>query len=95
MRQHTTNEQKEKLIELGYPKPQTLLDMLDPYIGDFSYSIGELMSFLVNPVVEGVPDAWIVNYDSGIKLLPPFVEQELVDALFNACVHQKKKKVYE
>ena len=82
MKLYTTADQTEHLIELGFKRPMGV---------GYNYSIGELISFLVNPVIEGQPDAWIVSYDSGIKLLPPFIEEELIDALCNACVHSKRK----
>ena len=81
MKLYTTADQTERLIELGFKRPMGI---------GYNYSIGELISFLVNPIIEGQPDAWIVNYDSGIKFLPPFVEKELVDALYKACIHSKK-----
>ena len=83
MKLYTTVGQTEHLIELGFKRP----------IGTgYNYSIGELISFLVNPVIEGQPDVWIVSYDSGIKNLPPFIEEELTNALYKACIHLMKTR---
>ena len=82
MKLYTTVDQTEHLIELGFKKPMGV---------GYNYSIGELISFLANPIIEGQPDAWIVNYDSGMKLLPPFIEVELVDALYKTCIHSKRR----
>lgn len=87
MKLYTTADQTKHLIELGFKRP----------VGTgYNYSIGELISFLVNPVIEGQPEVWIVSYDSGIKNLPPFIEEELVDALYETCIHSKKiEKLYD
>lgn len=101
MRQYTNKEQTQHLIELGFPEPKIIANTeveelpsgITHLFTRYDYSIGELISFLVNPIIEGQPDAWIVNYDSGIKHLPPFIEDELIDALYKACVELKNKGV--
>ena len=98
MKQFTTKEQTQHLIELGFPRPQTVINEyrvleLNPYGPiefEYAYSIGELISFLVNPRIEDLAEIYRVEYDGANK---PFLEEELIDALYNACIELKKEGV--
>lgn len=109
MRQYTTKEQTQHLIELGFPKPNIFAmegclpeDIAKDYASgkdEFdctayydNYSIGELISFLVNPKIEDLAEIYRVEYDGADK---QFLEKELIDALYLACVDIKFKKYKE
>ena len=101
MRQHTNKEQTQHLIELGFPKPQYILDTYwdcDECCVDYetAYSIGELIEF--------------IGWDKGLLIssekITPTVDYhyieigpknrlyygndgELIDALYMMCVKLK------
>ena len=79
MQQFTNQEQTKHLLDLGFPHP--LL-----YCITKAYSVGELISFLVNPTIEDLAEVYRVEYDGADKC---FIEKELIDALYNACVELK------
>ena len=102
MRQTTLPEQTDKLIELGFdrPNPKFELDCNGDYrarVSEASYSIGELISFLPN---DGVSDKrlefdgfhWYVDWDSFDKIHQT-MQVELVDALYDMCVNLKEEGV--
>ena len=100
MRQYTSQEQTLHLIEMGFPKPKSISDydfdwdVFEEYNYytnvefEYNYSIGELISFLVNPVIEDLAEVYRVEYDGADK---QFIETELIDALYKACLDIKDK----
>lgn len=87
MRQYTTKQQTESLIELGFPLPQSIcLSSDNDIMTRGAYSIGELISFLVNPTIEDLAEIYRVEYDGASG---PFFGKELIDALYDACVECK------
>ena len=96
MRQYTNKEQTRHLIELGFPKPKgwgdtsisngIILSLYKDSREDFNYSIGELISFLVNPTIEDLAEIYRVEYDGAGG---PFLEKELIDALYYACIDSR------
>lgn len=87
MKQYTTKEQTQHLLTLGLPKPQSicLSSDNDVMVRD-AYSIGELISFLVNPTIEDLAEIYRVEYDGAGG---PFLEKELIDALYYACIDSR------
>jgi hypothetical protein len=83
MIQYTNQEQTKHLLDLGFPHP--LLYWITK-----AYSIGELISFLVNPTIEDLAEVYRVQYDGADKV---FIETQLIDALYKACVDIKNKKL--
>lgn len=97
MKQYTDKDQTDKLIELGFPKPQSIEsidiefdDAFDEHtIYNMRYSIGELIEFLEHRIHRIENDRqWIVD---GVRVYR--VEDELIDALFETCVAIKDKEV--
>lgn len=92
MKQYTSKDQTAKLIELGFPKPQSIIDILGIYNEvETAYSIGELIEFLYCynfPLsIYGLKGAtWQVWAENKIW------ETELIDALFYMCVTLKEEK---
>ena len=87
MRQYTSKEHTQRLIELGFPKPQSIcLGSDNDVMVVGAYSIGELISFLVNPRIEDLAEVYRVEYDGADR---PFIEKELIDALYHACINSK------
>ena len=87
MKQHTNKEQTRRLIELGFPKPQSIcLGSNNDVMVVGAYSIGELISFLVNPTIEDLAEIYRVEYDGAGG---PFLEKELIDALYYACIDSR------
>ena len=78
---------------MGFPKPQSIcLSSDNDVIVRDAYSIGELISFLVNPTIEDLAEVYRVEYDGADK---QFLEKELIDALYLSCVDIKMKGVIE
>lgn len=93
MKQYTSKAQTKHLITLGFPKPQSIcLSSDNDVIVRDAYSIGELISFLVNPTIEDLAEVYRVEYDGADK---QFLEKELIDALYLSCVDIKMKGVIE
>ena len=101
MKQYTTPEQTAKLIELGFEKPKSIIDVwahetdIDmEYEYEYSYSIGELVEMLdsVNETVHcrfGGVKANLVSTNSGYEK----IGGELIDLLFDLCVKLKEEGV--
>ena len=98
MKQYTDKDQTSKLIELGFPKPQSIVDVdVDYSIRDHTiynaYSIGELIGFLCNPVIECLAEVWRIEYDGSKG--KQFIEEDLIDALYKACIYFKENPQYD
>ena len=81
MKQYLSPEQTAKLIELGLPKPESIVGY-DGYWGyDYAYSIGELIEML-----GGVSELEITRCGSGWEAgdeLRAFESEELIDAIYD------------
>ena len=96
MKQYTSTEQTAKLIELGFEKPR-LLYFGNKTIGDYAYTIGELIEMLPKSYdSEGLSieyhymaDVWIVRYPTKILIH----KEELVDALYEMAIKLKEEGV--
>lgn len=94
MRKHTNQNQTEHLKRLGFPEPA---DVFVPNGGTWvaqpgNYSIGDLIDFLICPVIRSEPMEWVVIYNafkSGEAR--KWRSQELIDTLYFACVELKKE----
>ena len=108
MIQYTSKDQTAKLLELGFPNPQSIVDVdVDYSIRDHTiynaYSIGELIEFLCprfqttnyNLTLRKVQElSWDVGVeDVNYNGLDYQIKQELIDALFCACVTLKEDGV--
>ena len=88
MKQYTSKDQTVKLIELGFPKPQSIVDILGIYNEvETAYSIGELIEFL-EPRIYRIENEmeWLVD---GLRVYR--ADTELINALFEACVTLKEE----
>ena len=90
MKMYTTPEQTAKLIELGFEKPKS--EVKAEQAGDYAwynpaYSIGELIDMLPLNRIEFDIRAF-VDTTGGL-----FYDDELIDALFKACVKLKEEGV--
>lgn len=107
MKQYLDKDQTAKLIELGFPKPTRIMaiggflpkDTLARYASykdDFDsvtcyegYSIGELIEFLEHRIYRIENDMqWLVD---GARVYR--ADNELINALFEACVTLKEEGV--
>lgn len=90
MKQYTDKDQTAKLIELGFPKPQSIVDILGIYNEvETAYSIGELIEFLEHRIYRIENDMqWLVD---GARVYR--ADKELINALFEACVTLKEEGV--
>ena len=84
MKQYTNKEQTQHLIELGFPRPESISEVNyydEAYTTEtefkYDYSIGELIEFL------------------GIHMTLPkkIIQGELIDKLYDACVELKNEGV--
>ena len=99
MKQYTSKDQTAKLIELGFPKPQSIIDILGIYNEvETSYSIGELIEFL--PIVINwtprVIMGNVIEYSfttEGSELYYCNKNNELIDNLFDMCIKLKEEEV--
>lgn len=101
MKQYTDKDQTAKLIELGFPKPKFSFPIEDNKHPDYvdengipwsiveSYSVGELIEFLCNPIIECLAEVWRIEY--GGSKGKQFIEEDLIDALYKACIYSKEK----
>ena len=109
MKLYTTKEQTAHLIELGFPKPNSMsgyrsyMDVGGEVATEitYDYSIGELIEFLgmhlngIYPTtVCDLPIKYVVQYKRDIKSIG-YVEirGELIDKLYDACVTLKNEGV--
>lgn len=65
MKQYLSSEQTAKLIELGFKKPESIIDAwahetdIDmEYVYEYSYSIGELIEMLPEAICESKDDSY-------------------------------------
>ena len=99
MKQYTDKDQTSKLIELGFPKPKSTDVMEDykhpeyvdedgtPWSHVESYSVGELIEFLEHRIYRIENDMqWLVD---GARVYG--ADEELINALFDACVTLKEE----
>lgn len=107
MRQHTNKDQTQHLIELGFPKPQTVINEyrvleLNPYGPvefEYAYSIGELIEFLgmhLNDIypttICDLPIHYVIQYQrEPNKIGYKEIQGELIDKLYDACVELKNE----
>jgi len=107
MKQYTDKDQTAKLIELGFPKPQSIVDVdVDYSIRDHTiynaYSIGELIEFLPTSFskrdkyfhldIFPARSGWFILYATYNKEeYHRNFKRELIDALFCACVTLKEE----
>lgn len=106
MKQYTTTDQTAKLVELGLPKPESIVEF-DGYWGyDYAYSIGELIEMLQKRVYQiedsGIPCDLNIHYDGGTWLIVFICERdgrfktemfELIDALYDMIIKLKEEGV--
>lgn len=102
MKQYTTPEQTDKLIELGLEKPKSYHDIewdgTEAYDYQLAYSIGELLSFLPEFVnwTPRVIRGNVIEYSfetEGSELYYCNAHNELIDNLFDMCVKLKEEGV--
>ena len=108
MKQFTNKEQTQHLIELGFPRPNSISDFEEivdyqgtTVIHDFDYSIGELIEFLgmhlmgIHPTtICDLPIHYVVQYQRNPKKLAyKEIQGELIDKLYDACVELKNEGV--
>jgi hypothetical protein len=96
MKQYTTKEQTQHLIELGLPKPQSITygDNYGEMI--YQYSIGELISFLESYVVDSTDELliwkdsifWYTRLTS--DSMGSGCDVDLINALYNYLVELKE-----
>lgn len=104
MKQYTTPDQTAKLIELGFEKPKSkvLFEVGNDELG-YTYSIGELIEMLLTAIEIGDGYTlsiyhnraeWMVSYDDNGVYLPIYSTEkdELIDALYNMCVSNLKRR---
>lgn len=98
MKQYTNEVQTAKLIELGFKKPESIIDAwahetdIDmEYVYEYAYSIGELIDIL-----GGVTELEITRFGSGwgtYDELRAFTSKELIDALYDMIIMLKEEGV--
>ena len=108
MKQYTTKEQTQHLIELGFPEPKSVSEVNyfdNAYTTEteleYAYSIGELIEFLGIHLME--IDVYVIcdlpiKHRVRYKIEPNKVgfkeiHGELIDKLYDACVELKKEGV--
>lgn len=102
MKQYTSKDQTAKLIELGFPRPQSIIDILGIYNEvETAYSIGELIELL--PLeLEPHPDmARRTIVGNEVLYCDEYIDwvelrfnkhKEIIDNLFDACVTLKEEE---
>lgn len=105
MKQNLLPEQTAKLIELGFEKPESIIDAwahetdIDmEYVYEYAYSIGELLSFLPLTIqwTPRVIKGNVIEYSfetEGSELYYCNARNELIDNLFDMCVKLKEEGV--
>lgn len=96
MKQYTDEIQTAELIELGFDKPKSIIDVwahetdIDvEYEYEYAYSIGELIDIL-----GGVTELEITRFGSGwgaYDELRAFTSKELIDALYDMIIMIKEE----
>ena len=107
MKQYTSKEQTAKLIELGFPKPKSVINEhkvleSNPYAPiefEYTYSIGELIEFIPRWIklrggleIVAESDGWLVMHGHD-PFDPQCTKTELIDALYEYCVTLKEEGV--
>lgn len=106
-KQYTNESQTAKLIELGFEKPKSIIDVWGVYETDidmeyeyeYAYSIGELIEMLPpkidgrNLVIERYKELgqWLVCYESCLGVYS--MSAELSDALYDMVIKLKEEGV--
>lgn len=98
MKQFTTPEQTDKLIELGFEKPRCLHNC------ELAYNVGELIEMLQKQVSQidysGIPCDLNIHYDGGTWLIVYICERDgrfkterldLINALYDIVVKLKEE----
>lgn len=105
MKQYTNEIQTAKLIELGFKKPESIIDAwahetdIDmEYVYEYAYSIGELLSFLPLTIqwTPRVIRCNVIEYSfetEGSELYYCNAHNELIDNLFAMIVKLKEEGV--
>ena len=106
MKQFTNKEQTHHLIELGFPRPESISEVNyydEAYTTEtdfeYAYSIGELIEFLgmhlmgIHPTtVCDLPIHHVVQYQRDPqKVAYKEIQGELIDKLYDACVELKNE----
>ena len=104
MKQYTNTEQTKHLIELGFPRPGSISEVIyydEAYTTEtefeYDYSISELIEFLPMELsgkfyIEYIGNYYQVGYNQDF-IKNTWQEEELIDTLYNACVELKNKGV--
>lgn len=98
MKQYTNSEQTARLIELGFEKPLKSISSVtvirkgtdvgyDDVIVERAYSIGDLIEMLPITRIEFDVKVWV-----DIPIAGGASAEELIDALFEACVKLKEEQ---
>lgn len=108
MKQFTTKQQTEKLVELGFPKPQSIASVkMGTFMGtkipciekEFAYSIGELIGLLppIHPQTGcGILTHYNIIMDKWVidsTSMDICCENELIDALYGLVIILKGKGI--
>lgn len=101
MRQYTTPEQTDKLIELGFEKPRVAMPKFEWKDGEpqFHYTIGELIEMLP-PIIDEYSSyvvsgggTWSVHYKRIFASRYDTSSKELIDALYKMIIKLKEEGV--
>ena len=105
MKQYLDKDQTAKLIELGFPKPQSIVDVdVDYSIRDHTiynaYSIGELIELLPKEITDEYDEVTSLEFNTtevyytNLRVMSYYKNSaELIDALFDMCVTLKEEGV--
>ena len=106
MKQYTSKDQTAKLIELGFPKPQSIESIDTEFDSAFDehtiynmrYSIGELIEFLPTTInwTPRIIMGNVIEYSftmEGSELYYCNQNNELIDNLFDMCIRLKEERV--
>ena len=103
MKQYLNAEQTAKLIKLGFEKPR-LLYFGNKTIGDYAYTIGELIEMLPRVVEDEDSEyatisiyhdtmSWVIDYQSPERCFYATSAIELIDALYEMVVKLKEEEI--
>ena len=101
MKQYLDKDQTAKLMELGFPKPNSIcLSSDNDVMVRGAYSIGELIEFLPKEITDEYDEVTSLEfsttevYYTNLRVMSYYKNSaELVDALFNMCVTLKEEGV--